>query len=83
MRQLLVLRHGKSDWDADYRGDHERPLASRGRRAAAAVGRFLAAAGPMPDRVLSSSAVRALSTVRLAAEAGRWPPPIRVRRRGR
>ena len=42
MKRLLVFRHGKSDWDADYGVDFERPLALRGQKAARTMGRFLA-----------------------------------------
>ncbi len=74
--RLLLLRHGKSDWDAAYDGDHDRPLAPRGRRAAKAVGQFLTEAGRAPDHVLSSSARRARDTVSLAARAGQWDATI-------
>ena len=36
---LLIMRHGKSDWQAPYEGDHERPLSPRGRRQGARVQR--------------------------------------------
>jgi phosphohistidine phosphatase len=42
------------------------------------MGALLAQAGQIPDRVLTSSAVRALDTVRLAAEAGGWTCPVEV-----
>jgi phosphohistidine phosphatase len=42
--ELLIMRHGKSDWEGGV-ADHERPLAPRGVRAAQSMGRFLAAAG--------------------------------------
>lgn len=71
MTTLQLLRHGKSDWAAG-RSDHARPLAPRGERAAAAMGRFLAASGRVPDRLLTSSAVRARTTAEIAVEAGGW-----------
>lgn len=77
-RRLLLLRHAKSDWDAAYGDDHERPLASRGRRAARSVGRWLRAVDRVPDMIVTSSAVRARSTVELAAAAGGWAAPIEV-----
>lgn len=72
VKRIYVLRHGKSDWDADYGSDHDRPLKGRGVRAAQLMGRFLATADAVPDVVVSSSAVRALTTAQLAAEAGGW-----------
>lgn len=76
MKTLLLLRHGKSDWDADYAEDHDRPLATRGRAAASLMGRFLSESHQVPDRVVSSSALRASMSVRLAAEAGGWSCPL-------
>ncbi|MCW8985945.1 MAG: histidine phosphatase family protein [Thermoanaerobaculales bacterium] len=72
MRQLLVMRHAKSDWGAASGGDHDRVLARRGIKAARKVGRFLTDSGTIPDLILSSTAVRALTTAELAAEAGEW-----------
>ncbi|MDX1502980.1 MAG: histidine phosphatase family protein [Thermoanaerobaculia bacterium] len=77
-RLLLLLRHGKSDWDAAFDDDHERPLAARGEKAARRVGRFLSAVGLAPGLALSSTAVRARTTVELAAEAGAWGCPVRL-----
>lgn len=76
---LLLMRHGKSDWDADA-DDHERPLNQRGERAAAVMGRLLTTIGVAPDRVISSSAVRARTTARLAAEAGEWDLEVELDR---
>jgi phosphohistidine phosphatase len=78
-KTVLLLRHGKSDWDAIAMGDHARPLARRGVAAARRVGEWLAEIGLEPDLVLTSDAVRALTTVELAAEAGRWSCPIALR----
>lgn len=77
--RLLVLRHAKSDWNAAYGSDRDRPLAPRGVEAAALVGRFVTASLQTPDLVLSSPAVRARSTAELAAEAGGWGAPIEIR----
>ena len=60
-RELLVLRHGKSDWKTGVR-DFDRPLAPRGRKATKRVGRLLAARGLLPDLVVSSPALRARQT---------------------
>ncbi len=78
MKRVFLLRHGKSDWQGSFRSDRERPLAPRGRKAAALIGRFLAATGEVPDRVLSSPAVRARRTVELAAEKGAWDRPPEI-----
>ena len=72
MKTLLLLRHGKSDWDASYGGDHQRPLASRGIRSARLMGRVMSAMDLVPDQVISSTAIRASATATLASEAGGW-----------
>ena len=78
MKRIYLLRHGKSDWDAGYGTDHDRPLKNRGGRAARLMGRFLRATDQVPDAIVSSSAVRALTTAQLAAEAGDWGCEPRV-----
>jgi phosphohistidine phosphatase len=69
MKSLLLLRHAKSSWKDPNLADQERPLKGRGRRAAALIGRFMAANNLRPDLVLSSTAVRARETVELVLEA--------------
>ncbi|CAN5781408.1 hypothetical protein BH23ACT4_BH23ACT4_07850 [soil metagenome] len=72
MLQLVLMRHGKSDWDVSYGADHDRPLAERGVRSARLMGRLLTDADQGPDLVVSSTAVRAHRTALLAAESGGW-----------
>lgn len=78
MPSLLLLRHGKSDWDRPVTSDEDRPVNGRGRRAAKVVGTFLARIGEVPDMVVTSPARRARETLDLAVEAGHWPCPVRV-----
>lgn len=78
MATLLLMRHGKSDWDADYGRDHDRPLNARGVRSARIMGRLLTHESLVPDLVLSSTATRASSTAHLARDAGGWACPIRL-----
>lgn len=80
MTSLYLLRHAKSDWSASYGADHDRPLNARGLRAAATMGRFLAELGEIPERIVTSSALRARATAELAAEAGGWRTRIEVDR---
>lgn len=80
MKTLLLFRHAKSDWDAGFDHDHERPVAKRGRKAARRMGRLLAEAGQVPDGIVTSSAVRAQATLELAREAGGWTSRARVTR---
>lgn len=78
MKTLLVMRHAKSDWDASYGADHDRPLNERGVRSARIMGRVLAEAGLAPDLIVTSTAVRARSTAALASEAGTWKSETRL-----
>ena len=72
MKKVLIFRHAKSDWNADYGHDHERPLSKRGRNAAKVMGQVLARSGPLPDTIFCSSAVRTRTTVERAIEEGGW-----------
>lgn len=72
MPTLLVMRHAKSDWDADYGPDHERPLNARGVKSARVMGKVLADEGLIPGLAISSTAIRARLTAELAIESGGW-----------
>ncbi len=68
-KTLLVLRHAKSDRGDNTLRDHDRPLAPRGKADAPRMGTALAALDAIPDRVLTSTAVRACETTRLVTAA--------------
>ncbi len=78
MLSLILFRHGKSDWDTPFASDHERPLAARGKDASRCMGRFLQQSRQEPDMAITSSALRARETLKLAMEAGRWACPGRI-----
>lgn len=61
MRQLFLLRHGKSAWP-EGTADHERPLAPRGQNAVPLIGARLRQIQPHFDRVLVSDARRTQET---------------------
>lgn len=61
--ELMILRHGKSDWNTNDT-DFDRPITDRGKRGAQRIGVWLAKNGLKPDAVISSPAKRA----RLTAE---------------
>lgn len=82
-RHVLVMRHAKSDWDSGCGSDFDRPLAKRGERDAPRMGRWLREQALIPDRVVSSPAVRARQTcllvcAALAIKKGQihWEPAI-------
>jgi phosphohistidine phosphatase len=81
-RELLLLRHGKSDWSTGE-PDFDRPLKKRGENAAMRIGNWLLEQQLIPDLVMSSTARRARITAELAcgamgldAKAIRWEPRV-------
>lgn len=66
MKNLILVRHGKSSWDHP-RPDFDRPLATRGLRDAPRMARRLGHAGPGPDVIISSPAARAIATAEIFA----------------
>ena len=60
--RLILIRHAKSSWANPGQGDHARPLNPRGRRAATAIGGWLADKGYVPDLILCSDAQRTRET---------------------
>lgn len=62
-RELYVLRHAKSDWNADNGDDASRPLNKRGRRDAQRVGAWLREQYLYPGWIYCSTAVRARETL--------------------
>ena len=74
MLQLMLLRHAKSSWTDAGLADADRPLTGRGKSAAKAMGREIAARGLLPDLVLCSPAKRARDTWKIvAAQLGSAP----------
>ena len=63
MKTLFLLRHAKSSWSQPGLSDHERPLDTRGQRAATLMGSYLAQRGARPAMILCSSARRARETL--------------------
>jgi phosphohistidine phosphatase len=67
-RQLLLLRHAKAVLGGPGMTDIDRPLAERGQKAAARMGRWLGEHGFAPDLVLCSPARRTRETWEIAAQ---------------
>lgn len=72
MKTLLVFRHAKARRAGPGTDDHARPLSESGEEDARDMGRLLRREGLVPDLVLTSTAVRAETTARLAAESGEF-----------
>ena len=67
MKDLIIVRHAKSSWKDSAIDDRERPLNKRGERDAPEMGARLAQRRDRPDLIVSSPAVRALTTARIIA----------------
>jgi phosphohistidine phosphatase len=68
MKTLFLIRHAKSSWADTTLADQDRPLNDRGRRDAPRMGKRLAKMGVKPDLVVSSKAVRAITTAKIIAK---------------
>lgn len=66
--ELILLRHGKSDWNTNET-DYNRPVTDRGKRGAQRIGVWLAQNGLKPDMVISSPAERARLTAQKMMKA--------------
>jgi phosphohistidine phosphatase len=73
MKTLYLMRHAKSSWSFDDLTDRERPLNDRGRDDAPRIGQALAKRDIKLDLMVSSPAVRALSTAVLVARELDYP----------
>lgn len=68
MKTLFLVRHAKSSRDDPSLSDRDRPLDERGQRDAPSMGKRLAKRDARPDLLVSSPALRALTTAQLVAE---------------
>lgn len=62
MKTLYLVRHAKSDWNIEGLADIDRPLNSRGYRDAHTMSRLMNEKKVLPDLIISSPAIRAIST---------------------
>jgi phosphohistidine phosphatase len=68
MKTLFLIRHAKSSWDNTALPDKDRPLGDRGKRDAPKMGKRLQERDVKPDLILSSPAIRALTTAEIIAK---------------
>jgi phosphohistidine phosphatase len=73
MKRLTLVRHAKSDWSLAGQADWDRPLNKRGQRDAPDMARRLRSRRLKPDLILSSPAVRALTTASVMARELKVP----------
>jgi phosphohistidine phosphatase len=68
MKKLLLVRHAKSDWEDIKLSDFDRPLNKRGKKNVPEMAERLLKKGIVPQQIVSSPALRALTTAQLFAE---------------
>jgi len=78
MRRLYLLRHADAASHRSHETDHDRPLTSTGHASARRLGTFLRRTDQIPDRVLSSDAVRALETAESVRKTWEADVPLRT-----
>lgn len=69
MKQLILVRHAKTEPLTDAENDFERKLKKRGHKDARLVSDYLIGKNVAPDVIISSPAVRALQTAKIMAGA--------------
>jgi phosphohistidine phosphatase len=75
MKQLMIVRHAKSDWDDARLSDFDRPLNHRGFKSAPEMATRLLNKGIVPQYLLSSPALRAKTTANLFAQTLKLAEP--------
>ena len=75
MKQLTIVRHAHAEKHADEAEDFERRLDKRGRREAEQMAELGHSLGVRADYIVSSPAVRAISTAKEFARALGYPLP--------
>jgi len=81
MKTILLMRHAKSDWGAQYATDFDRPLNARGQRDAPVMAAFLDKHDLMPELIVSSPAQRAKLTAETVARKRSFSGELRFDRR--
>lgn len=69
MKQVLFVRHAKSDWGNEFLKDMDRPLNDRGYADAYYMSEWYLKNKALPDLIISSTATRALNTALIFARA--------------
>ncbi len=64
---LYIMRHAKSDWETGT-SDFDRPINKRGNKSAIRIGQWMLENNHIPEKIISSSAMRAKQTIELVVE---------------
>jgi phosphohistidine phosphatase len=73
MKQLILVRHAKSDWGDEGLKDIDRPLSPRGNADAYFMSEWYTKKHKVPNIIISSDATRALSTAMVFARTMNFP----------
>ena len=72
-KELILVRHAKSSWDDTSLSDFERPLNKRGLKNAPDMGKRLDDKEYSPELIITSPALRAISTAKIIAQEINYP----------
>ena len=73
MKDLYIVRHGKSTWDIEGISDIDRPLKERGINDGYKMAERLLVEDKIPEMIISSPAVRALHSATIFARTFNFP----------
>ncbi len=73
MKTLYIARHAKSSWDDMHVSDHDRTVLPTGKKRTKKIAHWLEEHKIFPDRIISSTAVRAYKTACLLAQGMGFP----------
>ncbi len=76
MKRVYLFRHGKAEKRGEESTDFQRTLIEKGREDAARIGAELKRNKMVPEKILSSSAVRALESAQICATAANYGEDI-------
>jgi len=65
---LYLMRHAKSDWSGPDTTDYDRPINQRGQKSAKRIGVWMAENNFLPEKIVSSPALRAKQTIEIVSE---------------
>src|SRR5687768_11287079 len=74
-KELIIIRHAKSDWENTNLKDFDRPLNKRGKANAPEMAHRLLNQNIIPQLIVSSPALRALTTAKFFADT--WQIPLK------
>ena len=76
MKDFYIIRHAKSDWSIEGQADIDRPLNARGYIDAHNMGKYFFQKNFRPDAMISSPAIRALTTALIISDEISFPKDL-------